>query len=501
MRAWAEVAFRGPDAPRPGGRITRLAVPLLVSALLLTTGHRLAAVAVVSAALLLTALAVIHAPAAERVDRAMVRLGRVVGQGLRVVLLGAVALVVLLPAALITRVLGCDPLGRSVGWVSRTSVPGTETRLYGVEPARRAVRPSVGRATVALRVVGAVFAVLLLNYGVGWTWEARYGSHDTPTQVTARGLTELAASPAMASDDWAAGYWREFEALRYEFEPYLLSRVAPVAGRHIHVEGAVRRSYRPVGAPADVPVVWFLGGSALWGVGQRDDHTIPSEVARLAERDGRPIEVVNLGQPGYTSWQAMLLLEQQLAVRPAPDLVVMYDGAADVEVQLDRASEIPTHFNVAGVNTDLVGRDSAREQLEEWWQAYQETSLVHRLADQIKGLFAAAPADAAMPGLVDRVVDLHARSVDLAAFVADEHDVPIVFAWQAARGVDGDGGAYRAVAATEVPGAALVDLSGALDDEAEAVFLDGVLTNEAGGRVVAGHLWAQAQPYLASLDR
>ena len=53
--------------------------------------------------------------------------------------------------------------------------------------------------------------------------------------------------------------------------------------------------------------------------------------------------------------------------------------------------------------------------------------------------------------LVDRVVELHARSVDLAAFVADRYDVPIAFALQGASGVAGDGGVHRSVAATEVP--------------------------------------------------
>ncbi len=63
--------------------------------------------------------------------------------------------------------------------------------------------------------------------------------------------------------------------------------------------------------------VWFFGASALFGDGQRDDHTIPSEFARLAEADGIPVEVRNYGRPGIAMWQELELFEQLVVDRAA----------------------------------------------------------------------------------------------------------------------------------------------------------------------------------------
>jgi lysophospholipase L1-like esterase len=98
-------------------------------------------------------------------------------------------------------------------------------------------------------------------------------------------------------------------------------------GTYTHVRDLSRRSY----VPEDPPMldVWFFGGSTLFGIGQRDEHTIPSEIARLAEADGVPIRVQNFGFPSYETWQEVGLFRRMLAQRPAPDLVVFYHGAND----------------------------------------------------------------------------------------------------------------------------------------------------------------------------
>ncbi len=507
---WQEVSAPAATPPGRAARVVPVVAPFVVAAVLWAVGLPVAAGLVVVVALVLLVLGRVRPGVAHAVERALAAVGRAVGHVLTVVLLGLVELVVFAPLWLLARLVRRDPLlergsGASGRWSGR--------RLPTVPVARRPFAPEahppsrvVRVAYLSVRVVGWVVIVVALNYGLGWLWDEWFGTHDQPAAaaVSEQSAAELAASPAMAGDPWAREYWDEVRELEYGFHPFLLSRVAPTDGRYVDVEGPVRRSYEPAGPAADAPEVWFLGGAALWGEGQRDDHTIPSEVARLAEAAGTPIRVVNLGQPGYTSWQSALLLEQELAVRAAPDLVVVYDGADDVAVQLERASTDPTHYNVDGVTEALTGRDSAREQAQDWWDSYRETSVVNRLVDGLQGLVGfqhlvgfEGVAGAEGTGLAGRVADLHARSVDLATFVAGEHDVPIVFAWQASTGVPGDGGAYRRVVADPDTGPApVLDLSATLDDVGADVYLDGVLTNERGAALVAARLWPEVERAL-----
>jgi len=80
-------------------------------------------------------------------------------------------------------------------------------------------------------------------------------------------------------------------------------------------------------------VVWFFGGSTMFGFGQRDGHTIPSEVVRAADADGQAIEAVNFGTPTWAIWQEAAELDRRLAALGAtgapPDIVVFYDGCND----------------------------------------------------------------------------------------------------------------------------------------------------------------------------
>lgn len=504
MNGWEEVAEPRDRRPSRVADVARRLAPFLASLVLWALGLEIAALVVVVVGLALLVAGWVRPTTMRRVERGLAAFGHLVGSALRIVLLGLVELVLFVPLFLLATLLRRDPLvergaGRPGRWVARRSVEAPVPRrpftLEATVP-----RPAFRFAYAGVRIVGWVVIVLALNYGLGWLWDEWFGTHDQPVAepVSAQSADELASSPAMADASWARDYWEAFRSLDYEFRPFLLSRVAAIDTGGITVEGARRRSYEAPGLPEDAPEVWFLGGAALWGVGQRDDHTVPSEVARLAEAARTPIRAVNLGQPGYTSWQSALLLEQELAVRPAPDLVVFYDGADDVAAQVERPSEDPTHYNVDGVTAALVGRDSARDQAEDWWEDYRETSVVNRLLERVEGLIGVQPAAADAPGLAERVADLHARSVDLAQFVAGEHDVPILFSWQAAAGVPGDGGAYRRVTRDPDTGPApVLDLSRVLDDAGD-VYLDGVLTNERGAALVAASLWPTIDDALAS---
>lgn len=396
-------------------------------------------------------------------------------------------------------------------------------------PRRSAVAPRDrplldGLRVVLLRVVPAAVGVLALcvaaDWALGAAWDEVRGGDPDPRS------TELAATPLPPADDprvdhpaladapWADRYFAELEALEFTYIPFIGPREATVQGRYVSSAEGIRGSYEPTGAlAADAPEVWFFGGSALWGEGQRDRHTIPSEVARLAEADGTPIRVVNYGLRGYTALQELLLFEQEVTRRGAPDLAVFYHGFNELSTQTAAPENLgaqPTIFQLE-VTADAFDRAPARPgQLAgaepSVRQEYVQTSALHKLWREVQALAAIAPAAADEPfyvppademaEAVDHAEAIYRRTMALLGHVASAHRVPTAVFWQpTALWLP-----YEDLTERVATIGGGVDLSETLDDAPSPVFLDGVHTNELGARLVAEAMWPVLAGRLAEGD-
>ena len=95
----------------------------------------------------------------------------------------------------------------------------------------------------------------------------------------------------------------------------------------VNVRDGLRLSYQSDLAESPNSLdVHFFGGSTMFGTGQRDNYTIPSQVARRAESDGVPIRVTNHGQNGWVIWEALAEFQLMFARGEIPDVAVFYDG-------------------------------------------------------------------------------------------------------------------------------------------------------------------------------
>lgn len=368
-----------------------------------------------------------------------------------------------------------DVLHRSraaaAGW-TRMPRPGRDDRSYLREEVSHRGR---------WRIRGLVLMVLVLvSYGIRWKIindpsgrSIRYHQFAFPGEPWGRDAVNQSRTSHLERDG-AVGW-----------------HLADHEDRYVNIEDSTRRSWAP---PDPELTVWMFGGSAAFGIGQRDEHTIPSELARAAARDGIGIRVVNFGTPGYMVWQEASLLRIELSRRADPDLVVLYHGANDLLEVDRRAFEGAQPLDAPG----SIFEDEDR-----------------RFRPAPKGPRVTDPAVIAAAEI--RVLRTQTAA---AQQTVDAAGVPLVTAWQPSlwsmpstawtpEMVDAAHTSIehlklmRDLEAVVVPalGPHLVDLRHSFHDAGRPTFFDVVHTNEAGARIVAEDLYAAVRSQLRELQR
>jgi lysophospholipase L1-like esterase len=189
-------------------------------------------------------------------------------------------------------------------------------------------------AEYLIKVCAIALGLMLLGELVGWlVTPERY---DDPPPVTADAWI---SSDALARQDtaWMKQFVDEFCAsYKARWTSYVYFKRLPFAGHLINVDSNGIR-YTPQFAnratQGTPPVrIFMLGGSTMWGTCARDSGTIPSALSRIisSHADTSPCEVVNMGESGYVSTQAIIRLELELRRGNVPDIVILYDGVNDV---------------------------------------------------------------------------------------------------------------------------------------------------------------------------
>ncbi|MDX1571925.1 MAG: SGNH/GDSL hydrolase family protein [Xanthomonadales bacterium] len=214
-------------------------------------------------------------------------------------------------------------------------------------------------------------------------------------------------------------YWSEHGAAKnMRWEPYVYWRRDAFSGQTINVDGeGLRSTWQPASQPA--AVIWAFGGSSVWGTGVADESTVPSQLARTLSEPGRPVRVLNFGESGYVSTQSLLTLQQSLAERPPPDLVVFLGGANDVYAALqarragwpqNEASRQAEFRLTSGLDNYLAGA-------------------IH-LFEGLKRLSRVDPEPIDETALAREVVERVGHNLRVAQALAREFDFQVYYFWQ-----------------------------------------------------------------------
>ena len=351
------------------------------------------------------------------------------------------------------------------------------------DPTERRVRHAAGAVLVVMAAALLTFALVRRDAAPSAESTAAPSTTAPSGESVADGLariesTPYSSRPAFAGVDFADELQRE-EA-RVVLVPNTTGSYAPAdaSGRFVNVVDGRRVSAE---STCDCPAadVWVVGGSEVFGLGQRDEHTIASELVRLGERRGVAVRVQNLGVPGWTIAQESAAVRARLAAGERPDLIVAVDGYNDVMATL--------------IASALYGPDPNRS-------AVLDPADSQRFVERRLGLDDAGGLDAVGGAAVAQYQRSRRELVDAAAVA----DVPVVFFFQP-DALTGPiqrapvASLYDGIVATsqlddadrvlEYTSNALepdvVNLRRSLADEPAPVFADTVHTNEVGARRVA----------------
>lgn len=553
---WLEVPSpRAEVAPKRWRKLaSRWLVALVIAAVLWWLGVRLAAVVVLVAVSVLTVLALVWPAGAARIERAVAAFGVFVGRVIGVVFLTLVNLLVFTPVAFVMWVCRHDPLAPGVRrhdpsfWHAHTGRPlpthqfSDERSLWApvgaVKPRRR---PILRVATV----VGVVTLVLAADLGGGWIYE-QVSDEMHGSAAVADSTFEPAAQPALRDSPWVGAMLAEQANLPGVRDAFLGYRLGDSAGQYTNISDGERLSYRPSGSGRRLSV-WFFGGSALFGDGQRDAHTIPSEFARDAESAGILLDVHNYGRPATTMWEELELFQQLVGSGKKPDLVVFYDGFNDLVGQLNqKLTSDPTNFFDATTGEAFGSAATGRPKkavtpdagsngvsgISGVADAYWDQSASHDVYDALHELFggsdsppvqfakgvqqrdtSAAPAPDESKQAAENAISIQARAAKIATSLSTGIGADAAFFWQPSvftKRLLPEEEAYLQLTSYEParwdPAVRLarkllkrtpfVDLGGVLDGAQQPVLWDFVHTNELGAQLSAKAMFANLEPVL-----
>jgi hypothetical protein len=319
---------------------------------------------------------------------------------------------------------------------------------------------------------------------------------------------------------WADELWDELEDARANTR-YVSAvgwRRSDRQGAHVNVENGLRRTHQlPAAKRSGAPRVVFMGGSTVWGLGARDEQTIPSWLSRIAEQRGTALKVENRGELAWTSWQSAIDLAAECSAGNCPEIAIYYGGTNDM---------------TAGALYPDERADLAFSEWEPWMRvrlaksrpiqsvamAYCQYSFVCFLHWKLKAPhpFGGSPA-LDNQEVTRRTVSRLTASKRLFDALATEHGIKVLFVLNAevsskqprseaeARLLDNAGDPLRwypwraelLESLTKIlPRHGIVDVTNTFDGHPETIFHDPVHTSEDGNRMVAERIFQEIAPVL-----
>lgn len=241
--------------------------------------------------------------------------------------------------------------------------------------------------------------------------------------------------------EWAEPLFKEYQKIKeLEFDQYVGWKTRGYHGEFFNIgKNGVRKAFNPspmIGGESDS--IYVFGGSSIWGVGARDDHTIPSCLAKNLNQHGYHFIVENYGERGYTFTQNIIRLILLLREGRRPEIVVLYDGVNEVSTAY--------HNGQAGI----IGLAPELQTLLEWKrrsyveqmgsivkEAVVHHSMIYRSVDKLIRLFQHNPSPSAarhyeeqeLERLSQDIITYYIASLNLVEKLSTIYDFQYICFW------------------------------------------------------------------------
>ena len=515
-------------APGPGARLP-VAVLALVAAYSAAAGHSLVRALVPYAVAL--ALPLLSRLGGGAVDRAAAWFGRTVGHVVATVLFTLLGLLTVALPWLVQRTLRIDPLHQTTSWnrrARRAMQPGQPWAPSPTRTARTTAERVRNLGLTAAVVVGLLVATpvgrLLVQTVSGRVTSAARpfqldlapednGENLVPRDAVPEGVTETPHDPdapqaAMVTSEWLEdGVYQSAQGWaldpRNAWRPVNPHRLQDFTSRDLTIRNGERRTWAPPASGQTRLTVWMFGGSTTYGLNQRDDHTIASELARAAAANGIELDIHNKGNNGQLHWMESERFAWDLTTEPAPDLVLFYDGVNETweGSTLNRFStgDVRDMYDPTLLDAWENGREGTSTDAP---AAPPGARLVGRPRGPVLGLVGEAKA----------TIDRYDRARALSKSTATAHSLPVRYFWQPSRysrplvlsephydtANENNARVSEQLKVKYLP-KDVIDLSDSLRGTTEPLFTDDVHHNEEGARLIAAKMFTRIKGDLQEL--
>jgi lysophospholipase L1-like esterase len=287
------------------------------------------------------------------------------------------------------------------------------------------------RRRLLFSIIMVLVTLAAIEGGLKVLYALKDKGHLTPQKKAAK-------IAAYANLDWPKEMFAEEDRLQPLFVPYIMWRNQEFHGKYINVSPAgLRKTWNPpMNGNEKVKRVFCFGGSTTWGVGARDDFTLPSLLSKKLNQGATRYVVANYGEKGFCLTQEVINLVLLLKQGNVPDYVIFYDGINEVMVGT-RNGEPGSIFGEEIIRRQLYRRD--KETL--WRKIVNElrrTKIYRAILDlsrltqpqQSQANIFSPQEEINMNRLADAIVKDYLRNIEVVKHLAPAYGFKYLFIWQ-----------------------------------------------------------------------
>lgn len=141
-------------------------------------------------------------------------------------------------------------------------------------------------------------------------------------------------------------YYEHIE-LQTKWSPYTHFELKKYTGKYNNIDSLGHRKTLSFNKDSSTSIkIFCFGGSTMYGIGTKDENTIPSTLAKVLKNKipDKKFTITNFGLPGYTNDLEILQLKKELIKGNIPDIVIFYDGVNEV-ISAYQNNKIGVPFN------------------------------------------------------------------------------------------------------------------------------------------------------------